>query len=190
MSKTSSPGLTPPGDDGPQPVTVHVTVPAGTKRAAAQIAREYAGRKLETVLAALVGDMAVALERPGAWEHERVTAWLGSHVWEVEPVDECPRLRDDEVMGSVYGDYPWDGWQRWAFAHGVPQELATLGRAVIREAWQHGWDEELRAECGWRDDGRAMLALALTDPKRAEARWSELLDTDGGRYDPATGRVL
>ncbi|MBS0631899.1 MAG: hypothetical protein JSS11_08300 [Verrucomicrobia bacterium] len=49
-------------------------VAAETRRAAAQIAREYAGRKLETVLAALVADMAVALERPGSWEHERVTA--------------------------------------------------------------------------------------------------------------------
>jgi len=102
----------------------------------------------------------------------------------------APRLRDDEVMGCVYGDYPWDHWQHWAFAHGVPLDRATLGRAVIREAWQHGWDEELRAECGWRDDGRAMLALALTNPARAEARWSELLDTDGGRYDPKTGEVL
>lgn len=174
----------------PRWVTLQVRVAAETKRAAAQIAREYAGRKLETVLAALVGDMAVALERPGSWEHERVNAWLGSHVWEVEPVDEVPRLRDDEVMGSVYGDYPWDGWQRWAFANGVPLELATLGRAVIREAWQHGWDEELRAECGWRDDGRAMLALALTDPQRAEPRWSQLLDTDGGRYDPESDRAL
>lgn len=172
----------------PRCVTVHVPVAPETKRAAAQIAREYAGRKLETVLAALVGDMAAALERPGSWEHERVTAWLGSHVWEVEPVDEVPRLRDDEVMGSVYGDYPWDGWQRWAFARGVPLDLATLGRAVIREAWQHGWDEELRTECGWRDDGREMLVLALRDPARAQTRWTRLLDTDGGRYDPESDR--
>ena len=134
MSKSSSPGLTPPGEDEPHRATVRVTVPAETKRAAAQLARESAGRKLETVLAAFVGDMAVALERPGSWEHERVTAWLTSHMWEVEPVDEVPRLRDDEVMGSAYGDYPWDGWQRWAFAQGVPLELATLGRGVIREA--------------------------------------------------------
>jgi len=190
MSKSSSPGLTPFGQNEPAEVTIVVTVPAETKRAAAQIAREYASRKLETVLGAFVGDMAVAMERPGSWEAERVTGWLRSHVWLVEPLDEVPRLRDDEVMGCIYGHYPWDGWQRWAFTHGVPIDLATLGRAVIREAWQHGWDEELRAECGWRDDGRGMLALALTDPKRAEARWSELLDTDGGRVDPQTGEVL
>ncbi len=101
-----------------------------------------------------------------------------------------PRLRDDEVMGCIYGNYPWDHLQHWAFAHSVSLELATLGRAVIREAWQHGWDDELRAECGWRDDGRAMLTPALTDPKYAEARWSDLLDTDGGSYDPASDRTL
>ena len=96
----------------------------------------------------------------------------------------APQLRDERVMGCVYGCYPWDDWQHWAFAHGVSLDVATLGRAVIREAWQHGWSETLRAECGWRDDGRAMLALALTNPARAAARWADLLATDGGSYDP------
>ena len=192
MSKSSSPGLTPPGDDELRQVTLRVTMPAETTRMAAQIAREYAGRKLETVLAALVSDMAVALERLGSWEHERVTAWLGSHVWEVEPEDQTPRLRDGEAMGSVYGAYlyPWDGWQKYAVAQGVPAELAALGRDVIREAWQHGWDESLKSLCGWNDDGRRMLRLALRNPALALKRWTRLLDTDGGRYDPRTGGVL
>ena len=58
-----------------------------TKRAAARVARNYSGRKLETVLAALVADLAVAAERPGSWEHDRVVGWLGSHGWECEPED-------------------------------------------------------------------------------------------------------
>jgi hypothetical protein len=176
-------------DSKPRHVTVRVTVPAEVKRAAAQIARESSGRKLETVLAALVGDMAVALERPGAWEHERVAAWLSSHVWEVEPPDERPRLRDDEVMGSAYGAYPWDGWEKYAALQGVPAELAALGRLLIREAWQHGWDERLRSLCGWRDDGRRMLRLAQRNPALAQKRWTQLLETDGGCSDPATDRV-
>ena len=53
---------------------------------------------------------------------------------------------------------------------------------MIREAWQHGWDEELRAECGWRDDGRAMLALALTDPKRAAAGKPMVSPRKGARF--------
>lgn len=97
-----------------------------------------------------------------------------------------PRLRDDEVLGSVYGAYPWDGWEKSAVAQGVPAPLAALGRDTIREAWQHTWPEELRSRCGWRDDGRRMLRLALRQPALARRRWTRLLETDGGRYDPAT----
>jgi len=67
--------------------TLRVAVSAETRRAAAQIARDYSRRKLETVVAAFVADLAVAAERPGSWEHERVAGWLGSHVWECEPHD-------------------------------------------------------------------------------------------------------
>ena len=77
--------MTPGGEKRAKRVSLRVTVSADTRRAAAQIARDYADRKLKTVLAALVGDLAVAAERPGSWEHERVTAWLSSHVWECEP---------------------------------------------------------------------------------------------------------
>jgi len=45
----------------PRNVTLRVKTSAETKRAAARIARDYSGRKLETVLAAFVGDLAVAL---------------------------------------------------------------------------------------------------------------------------------
>jgi hypothetical protein len=85
MSKSSSPGLTRRG--GKRPRSWVMMVSAQAAAGAARIAREYSGRKLETVLAALVTDMAVAAERPGSWEYERVTAWLSSHVWEVEPKD-------------------------------------------------------------------------------------------------------
>jgi hypothetical protein len=37
------------------------------------------------------------------------------------------------------GSYPWDHWERAALAGGLGRELATLGRAVMREASQHGW---------------------------------------------------
>lgn len=75
------------GRSRPRVVALRVPVSAEAVQAAERIAREYSGRKLETVLAALVTDMAVAAERPGSWEYERVTAWLSSHVWEVEPKD-------------------------------------------------------------------------------------------------------
>ena len=97
-----------------------------------------------------------------------------------------PRLREDEVMGSEFGAYPWDGWEKYARARGVESGLAALGREVIREAWQHWWDERHRSLCGWRDDGRRMLLLARRNPALAQERWSRLLDTDGGRFNPET----
>lgn len=87
MSKSSSPGLTPRDGNAPRQATLRVKISAETRRSAARIARDYSGRKLETVLAAFVADLAVAAERPGSWEHERVAAWLSSHVWECEPKD-------------------------------------------------------------------------------------------------------
>jgi hypothetical protein len=78
---------------------------------------------------------------------------------------------DSEVLDCVYGQYPWDDWERDALAAGVPKELAGLGRLTVREAYQHGWDDRLKSLCGWYE------------------RWQRLLDTDGlrGEYDLKTG---
>ena len=79
--------------------------------------------------------------------------------------------------------HPWDDWQRRAVAAGVAAELAELGRAVMREAEQHGWDDSLAARCGGDDGGAAMLELALAEPARAAASWQRLLDRDGVDVD-------
>ena len=80
--------------------------------------------------------------------------------------------------------FEWDHWEHSALAAGLAADLATLGRAVMREASQHAWCERLKAECGLFDDGRAMLARALKRPQRSAARWQWLLVTDGLRFDP------
>ncbi len=82
------------------------------------------------------------------------------------------------------GDWPWDHWERFALASGLASGLATLGRAVMREADQHAWCERLKKECGWSDGGRAMLARVQKRPARTVARWHWLLQTDGLRFDP------
>lgn len=82
------------------------------------------------------------------------------------------------------GSWPWDHWERFALEQGLAPDLATLGRAIMREADQHCWCERLQAECGWGDAGRAMLARALKHPARTAARWQWLLTTDGQRSDP------
>ena len=87
MSKKSSDPLTRGFEKHPRRVALRVRVDAAARRAAARIGRDYSGRKLETVVAAFVADLAVAAERPGSWEYERVAGWLASHVWECEPED-------------------------------------------------------------------------------------------------------
>jgi len=72
----------------------------------------------------------------------------------------------------------WERWFERALEEGVEQSLARLGRAVIRASAARAWDEELHAECGWLDDGEAMLELALLEGERAEARWRFLLEGD------------
>jgi len=67
--------------------TLGLPVNVGQWRAAEGLARDYSQRCLETVLAAFVADLAEAATRPGSWEHDRVTAWLASHVWECEHRD-------------------------------------------------------------------------------------------------------
>jgi len=79
------------------------------------------------------------------------------------------------------GEFPWGEWQLRASAAGVPEALASLGRSVIREAYQHAWSPALQSECGWDDDGNTMLELALRGATAAERRWSWLLETDAGR---------
>jgi hypothetical protein len=88
------------------------------------------------------------------------------------------------VSGHQYGDYPWDRWRRRSIAAGLAEDLAQLGRDVMREAAQHGWDEDLCQEMGWADEGTAMLELALRDPDSARSRWRHLLQTDGLRFAP------
>lgn len=86
------------------------------------------------------------------------------------------------------GSYPWDVWQTNALESELTEELAVLGRAVMREAAQHNWRPQLQAECGWNDEGEAMLELALSEPKQAAELWEHLLRTDGeiGFFNPET----
>jgi hypothetical protein len=94
-----------------------------------------------------------------------------------------PILDENRVLDCSYGSYPWDHWQQHAQAWGVPPDLAQLGRAVIREAYQHQWDVRLKSLCGWRDDGQRMMELALRSPGKARRQWNILLRTDGVRGD-------
>jgi hypothetical protein len=70
----------------------------------------------------------------------------------------------------------WERWFERALEEGVEESLARLGRALIRGSVARGWDEDRCAECGWLDEGEAMLELALLEADRAETRWRSLLE--------------
>lgn len=103
---------------------------------------------------------------------------------ELQENEDLSPLRPD-----AEGHYAWDRWQAQALAAGLNWELAALGRAVMREAAQHAWDPDLKAECGWDDAGQAMLEQALHDGPAADSRWTYLLNTDGlrGRWTEEGG---
>lgn len=95
---------------------------------------------------------------------------------------------DEEIVNCEYGHYPWDYWHKKAIKSGIPEDLAGIGRLVMREAYQHDWPTELKSLCGWSDNGKRMIALAKRSPETAKQRWNRLLETDGlrGEYDPQT----
>lgn len=108
-------------------------------------------------------------------------------IWESEAEIRAAYKKALRTLGTqnhcVYGEYPWDVWQGMAQWRGVSEELAVLGRAVMREAYQHAWCERFCSLCGWNDEGRRMIALALRSPETACLRWEWLLETDGQRVD-------
>lgn len=77
------------------------------------------------------------------------------------------------------GEREWDDWYVRALAAGISEELATLGRALMREAIVRAWDDDARAEAGLFDEGEAMIELAFARPDEADRQWSTLLETSG-----------
>ncbi len=120
--------------------------------------------------------------KPPSWPDDLNLADLGLVV-PAFTAQELARLRPD-----ADGRYAWDRWRLRALEAGLSDDLAWLGRHLMREAVQHAWPDELKAECGWEDEGRAMLELALRASRKAEKRWQRLMDTDGllGRWDEKT----
>jgi hypothetical protein len=94
-----------------------------------------------------------------------------------------------KMRGCEYGDYPWDRWAERARKTGVDDDLAGLGRSLIREFYNHSWSSEIAETCGYLDDGEGLIALALSNRDLATRRWQHLLDTDGlrGEWSPRTG---
>lgn len=119
-------------------------------------------------------------------ERSQLTAWFDDQVDQLQQ-ESLGLVVPDSGAGlhhlrpDAEGRYAWDRWEVQAKAAGLADELAQLGRAVMREAVQHDWEPLLKAECGWRDAGQKMLAWGLAEPEFASQRWQRLLETDGER---------
>ncbi len=70
--------------------------------------------------------------------------------------------------------FEWDVWKAQARASGVAEDLAELGRKIMRDAYMQRWPEEVLGDCGWNDDGFGMLALARGKPAEARRDWERL----------------
>ena len=77
--------------------------------------------------------------------------------------------------------FEWDFWKSRALALGVAEDLAELGRSIMRDAYLERWPEESLGECGWWDDGFGMLAQAQKNPREIRKRWEALLTRYGRR---------
>jgi len=100
--------------------------------------------------------------------------------------------RQIHINAAKPGAYSWDNWQRQALAAGVSEELANLGRSVMREAYQHNWCDSLKYECGAGHEGCAqgMIPEAKVNPHSCRVRWHWLLATDGLCFDPWDHREM
>ena len=121
-------------------------------------------------------------------ERSELTAWFDDQVEQLQQEDlglVVPGTAEDlsHLRPDAEGRYAWDRWQTQALAAGLSEDLAGLGRAVMREAVQHDWEPLLKLECGWGDGGQALLERALREGVPLAARWRELLATDGERGD-------
>jgi hypothetical protein len=97
-------------------------------------------------------------------------------------LSDWPAALTDSVVRearSLASPRPWDEFRTRALAAGVAEDLAALGRELMRESIVRGWSEEAQIECGLLDEGEAMIDFAVGDPLGAERAWSRLLETDG-----------
>ena len=117
-------------------------------------------------------------------KHSGVTPGNELPAWFPELEQQVRQFRERALEMALHGatteSYAWDYWKTKALAAGVTGDLAALGRAVMREHYQHGWSS-YGAEVSVRS-GDEMLHLALCEPDKAATRWQWLLDTDGGKH--------
>ena len=79
--------------------------------------------------------------------------------------------------------FEWDHWETYALERGLDENLAALGRAVLREVVQHNWSPQMHRLC----NQDVLLELLLFAPALGERLCRVLLETDGLRFAFAEG---
>lgn len=70
--------------------------------------------------------------------------------------------------------FEWDEWKDRAVRLGVAEDLAELGKSLMRDAYMQRWPDMVLTDCGWDDDGFAMLAMAREKPAETRRHWERL----------------
>lgn len=101
-------------------------------------------------------------------------------------IDRAPKGAELDIFSMARqapGEYPWDHWRQLALERGVPAILASLGRDVMREHFNHAWPDYLAVEVSMHHPSapRRMIEGALNRPEATGARWTWLLNSDGER---------
>lgn len=84
--------------------------------------------------------------------------------------------------------FPWDYWEAEARQRGLSKNLASLGRAGMREADQHAWSAPLTSLC----QPPVLDSLLFRAPKFGRQLYRLLLESDGLRvvFDEANGELI
>jgi len=84
--------------------------------------------------------------------------------------------------------FEWDLWELEALEEGLDKDLATLGRSVMREAYQHSWDPRVARLC----QPLILDRLLFHAPEFGRELYTVLLQSDGlrGACDEKSGDWL
>ena len=93
-----------------------------------------------------------------------------------------------QLVAAEVKSQPWEDWEERALSAGVSHRLARLGARVMRESWQHEWEDSAHlCTRSWN-----MTELALRSPRTAARLWNLLLETDGftSAFDEGSGELM
>jgi hypothetical protein len=89
----------------------------------------------------------------------------------------------------------WEDWYAEAIAAGVPEDVASAGRTLMRVALEEEgpgdrWDDDISDMAGIEDDGLAMIEFGVRRPGTALRVWRRIAATSGLRGERTDGKFV